>query len=197
MSKRIEKEPDGYVRDLLRKRKAIIDGNIALNAFMLGCLIALLIIFALLGYKPIPDELTTETHVFEKYIHSHSGATSRQIGSPAYFVSTTGEQFAISFANEDDFVKGKSYEISYSEGILYTRAYIVSDGDNEIVSLEDYRTSREKRIRDINIVMLILFGIYLLIALPVNLIGIRVVIHDICEIDEKIKKRRERRAKKE
>ncbi len=195
MSKKIEKEPDGYIRDLMRKKQKIIGGNIALNAFMLGCLIVLLIIFALIGYNPIPDELITEAHVFEKYINSDSGATSRQIGSPAYFVSTTGEHFAISFADEDDFVKGKSYEVSYSEGLLYTRAYIVSDGDNVIVSLEDYHASREKRIRDINIVMLILFGVYLLIALPVNLIGIRVVIHDIREIDEKIEKRRAKRNK--
>ena len=122
MSKRIEKEPDGYIRDLLRKRHKIISAIVALNAFMLVCLIVLLIIFALLGYKPIPDELITETHFFDRYINSKSGATSRQIGSPAYFVSTTGEQFAISFADEDDFAKGKSYEISYSEGLLYTRA---------------------------------------------------------------------------
>ena len=164
---------------------------------MLGCLIILLIIFALLGYKPIPDELITETHVFDRYINSKSGATSRQIGSPAYFVSTTGEQFAISFADEDDFAKGKSYEISYSEGLLYTRAYIVTDGVNTIVSLEDYHESREERIRDVNIVMLILFGVYLLIALPVNLIGIRSVIYDIREIDKKIEKRRAKRNKKE
>ena len=56
MSKRIEKEPDGYIRDLLRKRRDPIIGIVGFNAFItVGLLIiALLIVFGAL--KPLPTE---------------------------------------------------------------------------------------------------------------------------------------------
>jgi len=66
MSKRIEKEPDGYIRDLLRKRRDPIIVIVGFNAFItVGLLIiALLIVFGAL--KPLPTETYSGSFVLKE-----------------------------------------------------------------------------------------------------------------------------------
>ena len=86
MSKRIEKEPDGYIRDLLRKRRDPIIGIVGFNAFItVGLLIiALLIVFGAL--KPLPTETYSGSFVLkeidtDRHGGRHGGNSMRRCGT--------------------------------------------------------------------------------------------------------------------
>lgn len=190
MSKRIEKEPDGYIRDLQRKRRKEIKWIIAWNAFLLAIPVFIFSLFLITALAPIPDVLITETHVFQKYVEKESYKTG---GHPAYFVSTFGDCFAIRFAEADDFVVGKAYEISYKAGIFHTWAYTISDGEEMIISINDHISYRNENISNLPKEALICFGLYLLVAIPVNIFIVRFMVKNVCEINDKIEKRRKRR----
>ena len=195
MSKRIEKEPDGYIRDLMRKRRNEIKGIIGLNAFLLAFPVIMMSLLLIQAFKPIPNELTTETHIFQDYIKAKSGGRRRH-GHPAYFVSESGEYFAIKFADAADFIEGKSYEISYKVGLFHTWAYIISDGNDEIISIDDWTHYRNENISHLPTDALIFFSIYLLIATPVNILVYKINIKNVSQINQKIEKRRIKRSKK-
>ncbi|MBO5702270.1 MAG: hypothetical protein J6S71_07500 [Clostridia bacterium] len=194
MSKRIEKEPDGYIRDLQRKKRQEIKWFIGLNAFVL---IFPIIIFSSLlfnAFKPLPDVLITETHVFSEYLRKQSGKGARR---PARFLSSTGEIFALKFADEDDFVKGETYEITYYVGLFYPWTYTISNGEEMIVSEQDWIDQKNENINNLPRDGLICFGIYLIIAIMVNMALGFFSLGNIREINHKIEKRRAKRNKKE
>lgn len=194
MSKRIEKEPDGYIRDLQRKKRQEIKGFVGLNAFLLAFPIILFSIFLISALKPLPDELITETHVFSEYLRKHSGKGARR---PARFLSSTGEIFALKFADEDDFVKGETYEITYYVGLFYPWAYTISNGEEMIVSEQDWIDQKNKNINNLPRDGIICFGIYLIIAIPSNMALGFFALGNIREINQKIEKRRAKRKQKE
>ena len=192
MSKRIENESDGYIRDLERKKRKEIKWFVGLNAFVLIFPIVLFSIFLITALKPLPDELITETHVFSEYLRKRSGKGARR---PARFLSSNGEIFALKYADEDDFVKGETYEITYYVGLFYPWAYTISNGDEMIVSEQDWIDHKSEDIKNLPRDGLICFGIYLIIAIPTNLALRFFSLGNIREINQKIDKRRAKRNK--
>ncbi len=61
--KQIEKVPDGYIRDLLCKKKKNQSIFVTLNAVALGFFILMSAIFAFAAFKPLPTELESGTYV--------------------------------------------------------------------------------------------------------------------------------------
>ena len=193
MSKRIEKEPDGYIRDLMRKKHQEIKCFVGLNAFLLIFPVALFSIFLITALKPLPDELITETHVFSEWESVRNGG---KVGRRTQlFVSTTGDKFALKFVDSEDFVKGETYEITYYVGLFYRWTYTISSGDEMIVSEQDWIDRKNENISNLPRDGLICFGIYLIIAIPVNLALGFFSLGNIREINQKIEKRRAKRNK--
>ena len=199
MSKRIEKEPDGYIRDLLRKRRDPIIGIVGFNAFItIGLLIiALLIVFGAL--KPLPTETYSGSFVLKEIDTDRHGG--RHGGnSVKIFVAQSGERFAIptGLMDIDELKVGQIYDITYYVGFLYQRIYTISDSSNVYISENDQIAYREKNISEMHIALLVIGGIWLVLTLLLNFGLLSWSCYKkVFEINQKIEKRRAKRNKKE
>ena len=199
MSKRIEKEPDGYIRDLLRKRRDPIIGIVGFNAFItVGLLIiALLIVFGAL--KPLPTETYSGSFVLKEIDTDRHGG--RHGGnSVKIFDAQRGERFAIptGLLDIDELEIGITYDITYYIGFLYPRIYTISDSNNVYISENDQIAYREKNISEMHIALLVIGGIWLVLTLLLNFGLLSWSCYKkVFEINQKIEKRRAKRNKKE
>ncbi len=191
--KQIEKEPDGYIRDLLRKKKKNQSIFVTLNAVALGFFILISAIFAFAAFKPLPTELESGTYVFEKHRTIRTGG---KVGAnyTDLFVAENGDEFAIKFDEAvDKFEKGKTYEITYYVGFLYRFIYTATDGKNIIISEADHIKLRKENIKGFPKDILIVFCISLGLALIMNMPFFLLTCKELKEINQKIKKRRKKR----
>ena len=199
MSKRIEKEPDGYIRDLKRKRRDPIVGAIGFNAFITSVFLILALILIIATLKPLPTKTYNNNFVLKKIDtdnhHHRYGSTTTTL-----FVAKSGEEFAIPTGLLDPNVLqiGKSYSITYYVGFLYQFIYTIEDNSQVLISENDQIAYRNQNISELG-TSLVWFGIIWLIStiLLNSLLLNWLCYKKIFEINQKIKKRRERRAKKE
>ncbi len=192
--RRIEQESDGYIRDLLRKKKKNQSIFITINAVVLGFFILISAIFAFAAFKPLPTELESGTYVFEEHRTRRNPRGKHGSNITDLFVSTNGDEFAIKFDEAvDKFEKGRTYDITYYVGFLYSFIYTATDGENVIISEEDHIKLREENIKDFPKDILITFCISLGLALIMNLPFILLTYRGTKEIDQKINRRREKR----
>ncbi len=121
--KQIEKEPDGYIRNLLYKRLELTGGILMIFFhifFFASALILCLLLTLFLPY--IPKEVQTGQYIFSEYetidmLVYKSNRTERD-----YFVASDGTRLAFppSFGEGSfDLVKGKTYEISYHTTFMF------------------------------------------------------------------------------
>lgn len=199
MSKRIEKEPDGYIRDLLRKRRDPIIGIVGLNAFLTVGLMIVVLIIVIGTLKPLPTETYSGNYILKEIDTDRHGG--RHGGnSVKIFVAQSGERFAVptGLMDIDELESGNTYNITYYVGFLYQRIYTISDGGNALISEADQIAYREKNISEMHIALLVIGGIWLVLILMLNLGLLSWSYYKkIFEINEKIKKRRDKRNKKE
>ena len=199
MSKRIEKEPDGYIRDLLRKRRDPIIGIVGLNAFLTVGLLIVMLIIVIGTLKPLPTETYSGNYILKEIDTDRHGG--RHGGnSVKIFVAQSGERFAVptGLMDIDELESGNTYNITYYVGFLYQRIYTISDGSNVLISEADQIAYREKNISEMHIALLVIGGIWLVLILMLNLGLLSWSYYKkIFEINKKIKKRRERRNKTE
>ena len=199
MSKRIEKEPDGYIRDLLRKRRDPIIVIVGFNAFITGVFLILALILIIATLKPLPTETYSGSFVLKEIDTDRHGG--RHGGnSVKIFVSQSGERFAVptGLMDIDELESGNTYNITYYVGFLYQRIYTISDGSNVLISEADQIAYREKNISEMHIALLVIGGIWLVLILTLNLGLLSWSYYKkIFEINKKIEKRRERRNKTE
>ena len=199
MSKWIEKEPDGYIRDLLRKRRDPIIVIVGFNAFItVGLLIiALLIVFGAL--KPLPTETYSGSFVLKEIdTDRHGGRLGGN--NVEVFVAQSGERFAIptGLMDIDELEIGNTYDITYYIGFLYQRIYTISDSNNVYISENDQIAYREKNISEMHIDLLMIGGIWLVLTLLLNFGLLSWSCYKkVFEINQKIEKRRAKRNKKE
>ncbi len=190
----IEKEPDGYIRDLLRKKKRNQSIFVTLNAVALGFFILISAILAFAAFMPLPTELQSGTYVFKEHRINRNSRGKAGASYTDLFVAESGDEFAIKFDEAvDKFEKGKTYEITYDVGFLYRFIYTATDGENIIISEADHVKLREENIKDFPKDILITFCISLGLAFIMNLPFILLTCRGTKEIDQKIKKRREKR----
>ncbi len=191
--KKIEQEPDGYIRDLLRKKKKNQSIFVTLNAVALGFFILMSAIFAFAAFKPLPTELQSGTYVFEEHRTRRTGGKTGA-NYTDLFVAESGDEFAIKFDEAvEKFEKGRTYEITYYVGFLYSFIYTATDGENVIISEADHVKFRKENIKDFPKDFLITFCISLGLALVMNLPFILLTYRGTKEINQKIKKRREKK----
>ena len=199
MSKRIEKEPDGYIRDLLQKRRDPIIGIVGLNAFVTVVSLILVLIIVIGTLKPLPTETYSGSYILKEIDTDRHGG--RHGGnSVKIFVAQSGERFAVptGLMDIDELESGNSYNITYYVGFLYQHIYTISDGSNALISEADQIAYREKNISEMHIALLVIGGIWLVLILMLNFGLLSWSYYKkIFEINEKIKKRRERRNKTE
>ena len=199
MSKRIEKEPDGYIRDLLRKRRDPIIGIIGLNAFLIVGFIIVALIIVIGTLKPLPTETYSGTYILKEIDTDRHGG--RHGGnSVKIFVAQSGERFAvpIGLMDIDELESGNTYNITYYVGFLYQRIYTISDGGNVLISEADQIAYREKNISEMHIDLLVIGGIWLVLTLLLNFGLLSWSCYKkVFEINQKIEKRRAKRNKKE
>ena len=199
MSKRIEKEPDGYIRDLLRKRRDPIIVIVGFNAFItVGLLIiALLIVFGAL--KPLPTETYSGSFVLKEIdTDRHGGRLGGN--NVEVFVAQSGERFAIptGLMDIDELEIGNTYDITYYIGFLYQRIYTISDSNKIYISENDQIAYREKNISEMHIALLVIGGIWLVLTLLLNFGLLSWSCYKkVFEINQKIEKRRAKRHKEE
>ena len=199
MSKRIEKEPDGYIRDLLRKRRDPIIGIVGFNALVtFGLLIiALLIVFGAL--KPLPTETYSGSFVLKEIdTDRHGGRLGGN--SVEVFVTQSGERFAIptGLMDIDELKVGQIYDITYYVGFLYQRIYTIANSNKIYISENDQIAYREKNISEMHIDLLVIGGIWLVLTLLLNFGLLSWSCYKkVFETNQKIKKRRAKRNKSE
>ncbi len=199
MSKRIEKEPDGYIRDLLRKRRDPIIGIVGLNAFVTFGLLIVALIIVIGTLKPLPTETYSGSYILKEIdtdIHGgrHGG------NSVKIFVAQSGERFAVptGLMDIDELESGNIYNITYYVEFLYQRIFTISDGGNVLISKADQIAYREKNISELHVSLLVIGEIWLVLILMLNFGLLSWSYYKkIFEINKKIKKRRSKRNKKE
>ena len=198
MSKRIEKEPDGYIRDLMRKRRDPIIGIIGTNALITVGLLILALIIVIGTVKPLPTETYSGSYALQEIDTDRHGG--RHGGhSVKIFVAQSGERFAIpsGLIDMDELEVGRIYDITYYIGVLYQRVYTISDGNRLMISESDQIEYREKNISELPTVLLIFGGIWLALTLLFNFGLLSWVCYQpIFEINQKIEKRRAKRSGK-
>lgn len=199
MSKRIEKEPDGYIRDLLRKRRDPIIVIVGFNAFITGVFLILALILIIATLKPLPTETYSGSFVLKEIdTDRHGGRLGGN--NVEVFVAQSGERFAIptGLMDIDELEIGNTYDITYYIGFLYQRIYTISDSSNVYISENDQISYCEKNISEMHIDLLVIGGIWLVLTLLLNFGLLSWSCYKkIFEINKKIQKRRERRNKKE
>ena len=199
MSKRIEKEPDGYIRDLLRKRRDPIIGIVGLNAFVTVGLLIVALIIVIGTLKPLPTETYSGNYILKEIDTDRHGG--RHGGnSVKIFVAQSGERFAIptGLMDIDELESGNTYNITYYVGFLYQHIYTISNGSNVLISEADQIAYREKNISEMHIALLVIGGIWLVLILMLNSGLLSWSYYKkIFEINKKIQKRRDKRNKKE
>ena len=199
MSKRIEKEPDGYIRDLLRKRRDPIIVIVGFNAFITGVFLILALILIIATLKPLPTETYSGSFVLKEIdTDRHGGRLGGN--NVEVFVAQSGERFAIptGLMDIDELEIGNTYDITYYIGFLYQRIYTISDSSNVYISENDQITYREKNISEMHIDLLVIGGIWLVLTLLLNFGLLSWSCYKkVFEINKKIEKRRERRNKTE
>lgn len=199
MSKRIEKEPDGYIRDLLRKRRDPIIVIVGFNAFITGVFLILALILIIATLKPLPTETYSGSFVLKEIdTDRHGGRLGGN--NVEVFVAQSGERFAIptGLMDIDELEIGNTYDITYYIGFLYQRIYTISDSSNVYISENDQIAYREKNISEMHIDLLVIGGIWLVLTLLLNFGLLSWSCYKkVFEINKKIQKRRERRNKTE
>ena len=199
MSKRIEKEPDGYIRDLKRKRRDPIVGAIGFNAFITGVFLILALILIIATLKPLPTETYSGSFVLKEIdTDRHGGRLGGN--NVEVFVAQSGERFAIptGLMDIDELEIGNTYDITYYIGFLYQRIYTISDSSNVYISENDQIAYREKNISEMHIDLLVIGGIWLVLTLLLNFGLLSWSCYKkVFEINQKIEKRRAKRNKKE
>ena len=199
MSKRIEKEPDGYIRDLLRKRRDPIIVIVGFNAFITGVFLILALILIIATLKPLPTQTYSNNFVLKKIDtdnhHHRYGSTTTTL-----FVAQSGEELAIptGLLDPDELQIGKSYSITYYVGFLYQFIYTIEDNSQVLISENDQIAYREQKISELGTSLIWIGIIWLISTILLNSLLLNWLCYKkIFEINQKIKKRRERRAKKE
>ena len=198
MSKRIEKEPDGYIRDLMRKRRDSIIGIIGTNALITVGLLILVLMIVIGTVKPLPTETYSGSYALQEIDTDRHGGRHGS-NRVKIFVAQTGERFAIptGLIDMDELEVGRSYDITYYIGFLYQRIYTISDGSSRMISESDQIEYREKNISELPTVLLIFGGIWLALTLLFNFGLLSWVCYQpIFEINQKIEKRRAKRSGK-
>ena len=199
MSKRIEKEPDGYIRDLLRKRRDPIIVIVGFNAFITGVFLILALILIIATLKPLPTETYSGSFVLKEIdTDRHGGRLGGN--NVEVFVAQSGERFAIptGLMDIDELEIGNTYDITYYIGFLYQRIYTISDSSNVYISENDQIAYRKKNISEMHIDLLVIGGIWLVLTLLLNFGLLSWSCYKkVFEINKKIQKRRERRNKTE
>ena len=199
MSKRIEKEPDGYIRDLLQKRRDPIIGIVGLNAFVTVVSLILVLIIVIGTLKPLPTETYSGNYILKEIDTDRHGG--RHGGnSVKIFVAQSGERFAVptGLMDIDELESGNTYNITYYVGFLYQHIYTISDGSNALISEADQIAYREKNISEMHIALLVIGGIWLVLTLLLNFGLLSWSCYKkVFEINQKIEKRRAKRNKKE
>ena len=199
MSKRIEKEPDGYIRDLLRKRRDPIIVIVGFNAFITGVFLILALILIIATLKPLPTETYSGSFVLKEIdTDRHGGRLGGN--NVEVFVAQSGERFAIptGLMDIDELEIGNTYDITYYIGFLYQRIYTISDSNNVYISENDQIAYREKNISEMHIDLLVIGGIWLVLTLLLNFGLLSWSCYKkVFEINQKIEKRRAKRNKKE
>ena len=198
MSKRIEKEPDGYIRDLLRKRRDPIIVIVGFNAFITGVFLILALILIIATLKPLPTETYSGSFVLKEIdTDRHGGRLGGN--NVEVFVAQSGERFAIptGLMDIDELEIGNTYDITYYIGFLYQRIYTISDSNNVYISENDQIAYREKNISEMHIDLLVIGGIWLVLTLLLNFGLLSWSCYKkVFEINQKIEKRRAKRNKK-
>ena len=198
MSRKIAKEPDGYIRDLMRKRRDSIIGIIGTNALITIGLLVLVLIIVIGTVKPLPTETHSGNYVLQEIDTDRHGGRYGS-NSVKLFVSQSGEKFAISteLMNVDDLEEGQVYNITYYNGFLYRRIYTISNEQGTIISEDDQIEYREENISELPMVILIFGAIWFALTLLFNLGLLRWVCYKpLMEINQKIEKRRAKREDK-
>lgn len=199
MSKRIEKEPDGYIRDLLRKRRDPIIVIVGFNAFIAGVFLILALILIIATLKPLPTETYSGSFVLKEIdTDRHGGRLGGN--NVEVFVAQSGERFAIptGLMDIDELEIGNTYDITYYIGFLYQRIYTISDSSNVYISENDQIAYREKNISEMHIDLLVIGGIWLVLTLLLNFGLLSWSCYKkVFEINQKIEKRLAKRNKKE
>ncbi len=199
MSKRIEKEPDGYIRDIQRKKKPYVRIIVTINLLLMVLPLFIVIVITIQTFSPPPtdDKIITGTYVFKEYDTDRisTRGSSRRIN---LFIASTGEQFAIPDSLKDEnFIIGKSYTIGYTIGFFYNSIYTMSDGENVLLAEVDQNIIREQNIASYpkNIIESVTF--FFGFAAVSNIFPLCFIYKEIYILNKKIKKRRERNSKKE
>ena len=195
MNKRIEKESDGYIRDLMRKRRDSIIGIIGTNAFITIGTLALVLIIMIGTIKPLPTEIYSGSYVLQEIDTDRHGGRHGS-NSVKIFVSQNGERFAIptGLMDMEELKVGQVYDITYYIGLLYQYVYTISDEYRVIISEDDQIEYREENISTLPTVLLIFGGIWMALTLLFNLGFLSWACYKpILEINQKIEKRRAKR----
>ncbi len=198
--KQIEKEPDGYIRNLLYKRLELTGGITTVFFHISFYIIALLLCLLLTLFLPrIPKEVQTGQYVFSNYetidmLVYKSNRTERD-----YFVASDGTRLAFppSYGEGSfDLTKGNTYEISYYTTFMFTEIYTLSDGENILISEADYAQMCKSVAKEMHKVFIAIFVIFFLLNCLFTFILYnhhgRRRRQEIKEIDHKIAKRREK-----
>lgn len=195
MNKRIEKESDGYIRDLMRKRRDSIIGIIGTNAFITIGTLALVLIIMIGTIKPLPTEIYSGSYVLQEIDTDRHGGRHGS-NSVKIFVSQNGERFAIptGLMDMEELKVGQVYDITYYIGLLYQYVYTISDEYRVIISEDDQIEYREENISTLPTVLLIFGGIWMALTLLFNLGFLSWACYKpILEINQKIEKRHAKR----
>ena len=196
MSKRIEKEPDGYIRDLQRKKKFYVRIIVTINLLLMVLPLFIAIVITIQTFSPPPsdDKIITGTYVFKECDTDRIG-TRRSGGRINLFIASTGEQFAIPDSLKDEnFIIGKSYTIGYTIGFFYSSIYTMSDGENVLLSEVDQDIIREQNIASYPKNIIESVTIFFVFAAVSNIFPLFFVYKEIYFLNKKIKQRRKRRA---
>ncbi len=198
--KQIEKEPDGYIRNLLYKRLELTGGiSMIFFHFFFFALALILCLFLTLFLPRIPKEVQTGQYIFSEYetidmLVYKSNRTERD-----YFVASDGTRLAFppSYGEGSfDLVKGKTYEISYYTTFMFTEIYTLSDGENMLISETDYAQMCKNVTKGMCKVFITIFVISFFLDCLFTFILYnhhgRRRRQEIKEIDHKIAKRREK-----
>jgi hypothetical protein len=183
----------------LRKRRDPIIGIVGLNAFVTVVLLIVVLIIVIGTLKPLPTETYNGNYILKEIDTDRHGG--RHGGnSVKIFVAQSGERFAVptGLMDIDELESGNTYNITYYVGFLYQRIYTISNGSNVLISEADQIAYREKNISEMHIALLVIGGIWLVLILMLNLGLLSWSDYKkIFEINKKIKKRRDKRNKKE
>ncbi len=200
--KQIEKEPDGYIRDLLNRRRHLT-GGVSVIIFHLG-FVSMAILTCLLFSATIPhvpQKYDTETYVFNRYEEKTLINARYTRITKTFFIASDGSEFAAPIGFRDEIKEleiGKTYEIRHFKGFLAPEIYTISTDGETIISENDYAEMCNIKRKETYEVFPFIFAFFiaidliLFVTLYFAVFRKHNVREKVADIDKKIAKRREK-----